>query len=161
MTAIIEAPKIQPIAGLTGLLCGAVAFGLVLVHFVAGPFAPQPDTAVSLGELASQAGKSALRDMFGMEQPGPKSRPWDIDRIIPVLAIILGILAGALALFAHVRHERRAIAVGAAVFGGMAIAMQVFASVFLMVLCTIVVLAFFAMIRGIFSDFFSFDFFGG
>lgn len=91
----------KPVAfGLSGLLLGGFALCLVLVHFVSGPFAPQQELGVTLGELTSDIFKSAARDMVGRAQPAPETIPWNIDRILrgakmagAVVAMLLGLAA--------------------------------------------------------------------
>ena len=63
MTETVPSIPPRPTAGLVGFLFGAAALILVLVHFWAGPFAPQQDAAVSIGEIAAEIRNSAVRGL--------------------------------------------------------------------------------------------------
>ena len=128
----------------TGFFLGAGALLLAVIQFWAGPFAPQPETAVSLGELSAEVGKSMLRSWVGIDPPPPEPLPWDIDRILQTVAAGLGALAIVLALVGFVRRENWRYAVGAAALGGSAILFQLF-------IWVVVVIAFVLIVGAIMS----------
>lgn len=131
---------------LLGFVLGGAALIFVLVHFVSGPFAPQPQTAVSLGELASGMVKSAARDMMGMQQPAPEALPWDIDRILRGAGMAVGGMAIMLGILGLVRGESPRLSTAAMVLGTGAIVVQMFFWALAMILCTLLLIAFVNMI---------------
>ena len=146
MTDTSPAPERHFNCALTGFVLGGVALIWVIFHFVSGPFAPQTDMSVTLGELASDAVKSAARDMIGLQQPAPETLPWDIDRVLRGAAIVAGGIAILLGVAGLTRHENNRMSVAAIVLGGGAIVAQAFIWALLLVLCALVVTAFLNMI---------------
>ena len=123
-------------------LGGAALLGAVVTLF-GGPFAPQADAAVSLGELAAQAGKAALRDMVGMDQPPRAPVAWDVDRILWVAMAALGALAVILAAISVVRHEPWRWAAAGATLGAGAVVFQYAVAVVAAMLIVLLVAAVF------------------
>ncbi len=142
--------------GTIGFFLGVAALILVVVSFTAGPFAPQQATGVTLGELASEIGKSALRETLGLEQPAPAARPWDIDRVLHVVGIVAGVIATMFAAWGFTRGESRRMATVAGMFGMSAVALQVFATALFAILGALVIIAIIGALQGVFSDIFSF-----
>ena len=142
MTDQIATPPLTSApAGMTGFALGGAALLLVLVVFVAGPFAPQHTVGVTLGEIAAEAGKATLRNWLGMEQPAPQTAAWTIDRTLWVAGIALGtvaVLSGALAL---IRRERRDLATWAIGLGIAALSIQFLASAMMIILGVLVLCA--------------------
>ncbi len=132
-----------------GFLMGAAALILVLVHFVAGPFAPQQGADVTLGELASGMAKAAARDLIGMEQPAPQTLPWDIDRVLRASVMGVGGLAVVCGIIGLVKHNNARLCSAAICLGAGAIFVQLFTWVLVLVLCALVLIAFFNMIGDI------------
>lgn len=130
--------------GASGLAAGALAIAIVMAIFTSGPFAPQPELGTSLGELAAETGKSALRDFLGLSQPDPVAQPWTIDRVLPLVAVALSVAAIVLAIASALRGERRALALCAGLLGGSAIVLHVFTTTVVMILCVLFVFAFVA-----------------
>ncbi|MEO1779006.1 MAG: hypothetical protein AAFU63_09455 [Pseudomonadota bacterium] len=128
-------------AGTLGFALGGAALLVVLVTFVAGPFAPQHSVGVSLGEIAAEAGKATLRNWIGVEQPTPQAAPWTIDRVLWVLGITLGIAGILCGGAAFVRREPRSIAAWATGLGIAAITVQFLTSALMIILGVIVVCA--------------------
>ena len=131
----------RPMVGLAGFALGGLALLVVMVHLLVGPFSPRPDAAVTLGEMASQVGKSALRDIFGLKQPGPKSQPWDIDRILKLVVVVcsvLGVILGAIALFLR---ERRLVGLWAIGLGIGAITIQILAWTVLVIAGVLIIIS--------------------
>ena len=118
----------------------------VIFHFVSGPFAPQAETSVTFGELASGMVKSAARDLAGMDQPTPDPVPWDVDRVLKAIATVAGGLAMMLGILGFARHESKRLSLAAITLGVGEITAQFFVAAFAMVLCALVLIAFFQMI---------------
>ena len=140
---MITPPAAPTRAGLVGFVLGGIALLLVLITFVAGPFAPQQTVGVTLGEIAAEAGKATLRNWIGMEQPAPQAAAWTIDRILWVAGILLGVIAILCGGAAYIRRESRAVAGWAAGLGVAAISLQFVSSALMiiigaMVLCALI-----------------------
>lgn len=135
-----QPPSPNPTAGLIGFAIGAAAVLLVLVQFWAGPFAPQESAGISIGEIAGEIRDSAARALAGEEQPAPEAAPWDIDRVLNLVAAILAGAAIVLGLFALVRRETWRPAAGAIALGVSAVTFQFFVWIILIVVGLIVVL---------------------
>lgn len=156
MSDLTEAPAPQtpgpsfpkPTSGLIGFAIGAAALLLVLVHFWAGPFAPQQDVGVSIGELAGEIRDSAARALSGEAQPAPSTASWDIDRILKLAAAILAGTAIVLGLFAFVRGETWRPATAAIALGATAMVFQVFVWVLVIFLCFVAAMMFLQMLGG-------------
>ena len=146
-----QSPSPNPTAGLIGFAIGAAAILLVLVHFWAGPFAPQPDVGVSIGELAGEIRDSAARALSGEAQPEPSAATWDIDRILRLVAAILAGTAIVLGLLAFVRRENWRPAAGAVGLGVSAMLFQVFVWFLVIVLCFIFAMLFIQVLGGMLS----------
>ena len=127
--------------GWIGFFTGAVALLTALIVFWAGPFAPQQTTGVSLGELAAEIGKSAMRSAAGLEQPKPVAPAKDIDDYLKVAVAVLGGIAIILATTGLIQHERARPAVAALALGGGAILFQFFTWMVLAVLGVILISA--------------------
>ena len=135
---------------MTGFLLGAAAFALVVVQFVAGPFAPQ-ETA-TLGEMAGAMARDAVRGFFGRtEDPAVAPRGWDIDRILLTAAMIAAVLGIVLGVAGLIRHEARRAVSAAIAMGAAAVTAQFFATTLLMVVGAVLILGLFAMIGDIFG----------
>ena len=120
--------------GLAAVILGGVALIASVVHFFGGPFAPQDPVGVSLGKIAADAGKSALRGLLGRDQPTAAPLSWDIDRVIWLVVAAAGALAVVLSVVALIRHEPRRVVIGGAGLGVGAIVFQFAAHVGLAVL---------------------------
>lgn len=103
---------------------GAVGLGIAVVHFFAGPFAPQQHIDVSLGEIAAKIAKSATREFLNQPQPAPVPKVWDIDAVLRVAAAVASVFAIVLAAVAYVLKEKRRVATAAAALGLTALAFQ-------------------------------------
>ena len=146
---------------MTGFLLGALALLVVIVQFVAGPFAPQENVGSSLGEFAGQMARDAVsRFVNGNDGATTVARPWDIDRITLTLAMVAAVLGVVLGVIGLIRHEAPR-AVGAAfAIGALAIVFQFFATTLMMVLGVLMILGLFAMLGQMFGDI-GFGGFGG
>lgn len=113
-----------PTLGWIAFIAGAVALLLVLVQFYAGPFAPQQDAATSIGEIAAEIRQSAMRAMAGEPQPAPVTVPWDIDRVMALVAAVLAGGAIVIGLAGLLRGEMRRPASAAIGLGVAAVTFQ-------------------------------------
>ena len=142
--------------GLAGFALGATALLAALLVFWAGPFAPQQTAGVSLGELAGEIGKSALRSVAGIEQPAPKPVARTIDDYLEMAVAALGALAIILAATGAIRREdTRTVIVGASL-GAAAIAFQ-FLTWLVLVIAGVLIIS---VLLGSFGGFFT-GLFGG
>ena len=109
----------------TGIAIGSVALLLVLVHFWAGPFSPQPTLESSVAERAV-----AIRDATVAALKGEDVKKYalpaemDIDRALDISGAVLGGLAVILGVLGFAKKESARVAGGAAVLGAGAIAFQ-------------------------------------
>jgi len=143
------AKTVRPIAGNFGFLVGACALILVMVNFWAGPFAPQQDASVSIGEIAADIRQAAKRALSGEAQPDPVSAPWDIDRVLGAVAATLAGLAVILGLAGFVRRETWRPAAAAMTLGVSAVVFQLFTWMVLVVVGCIILYAIIQNIDGI------------
>ena len=114
----------RPVAGNIGFALGAIALLLVLTVFWAGPFAPQQDVTVTIGEATADIAKAAARKFVGMSQPEATPTPWNIDRALKLVAALLAGMAIVLGLTSFIRRETWRPAAGAVALGIGAIAFQ-------------------------------------
>ena len=136
----VATPKLA-IFGWIGFVTGAVALLMALVVFWAGPFAPQQSAGVSLGELAAEIGKSAMRSAAGLEQPKPVAQARNLDDYLKIAVAVLGGIAIILAAAGLIQHERARPAIAALALGGGAILFQFFTWMVLAVLGVILISA--------------------
>ncbi len=131
-------PKIR--FGLIGIGVGALGLLLALVHFWAGPFAPQPTLETTVAEAAVEIRDATIRALRGEEPPAKKRAGWDLDKSIQVATAVLGGLAVILAVFGLVKHEPKRQISGAAALGISAIAFQ-FLGWFALALIVVILIA--------------------
>ena len=110
--------------GLWGIGVGAFALLLVLFHFYAGPLSPTPTLEQSVAEKAVAIRDATVAALKGEEVKAAKSREMNLDRALEVGAAVLGGLAVILGVIAFARHESVRAAVGGPVLGAGAIAFQ-------------------------------------
>ncbi len=137
----VTTPTAPTRAGFIGFALGGAALLLVLITFVAGPFAPQQSVGVSLGDIAAEAGKATLRNWLGMEQPAAEAPAWTIDRILRVVSISLAVFAVLCGAFGYFRRERRDIAAWAVGLGSSAMILQFFSSALMIILGVVIICA--------------------
>lgn len=134
-------PQPNSILGIISFAMGSLAVLLVLVHFWAGPFAPQERASVTIGEIAADIRQSALRKLKGESQPKPVAEPWDIDRVLKLVAAVLAGLAVVAGAASLVRRESWRPAVAGAALGVSAITFQFFAWAILIAVGAIIISA--------------------
>ena len=109
----------------TGILVGAIAFLLVLVHFWAGPFSPQPALEQTVAEKAVAIRNATIAALKGekVEKKVERSEI-DIDNALDIAGAVMGGIAIILGVLGYARKEPLRVAGGAAVLGAGAIAFQ-------------------------------------
>lgn len=111
--------------GMFGIAVGGIALIFALVHFWAGPFAPQPTIETTVAEKAASIRAAAIGALKG-EEPVKETfvREWDADTWADVATAVLGGVAMILGVLAFAKHESTRVAGGAAALGVSAIAFQ-------------------------------------
>lgn len=108
-----------------GIGLGGAALLLALIHFYAGPFAPQPSIERTVAETAVAIRDATVAAMRGEEiVESTSSRDYDLDRILQITAAVLGGCAVILGVIGFARGEPGRAAGGAAALGAGAIAFQ-------------------------------------
>ena len=111
--------------GFMGIALGAIALIMVLVHFWAGPFSPQPSLEKTVAEKAVAIRDATVAALKGKEIEDSSSRsPMTLDKAIGMAGAVLGGLAIILGVIGFARKEPLRVAGGAAVLGASAIAFQ-------------------------------------
>lgn len=133
-------PRPAPFS-LWALALGALALAAAMVALYAGPFGAQQSVGVSLGEMAGEVARSAMRDVLGREQPTPEVQAMTIDRWIAITVAVASVLALVLAVIGLARHEPGRM-VGAAIgVSAAALAFQFFAWLALVILGAMIIVA--------------------
>lgn len=108
-----------------GLIIGAIALMLGLLHFSLGPFSTyppsqdfEPEQTFSLGSLSIGIGAA--------EEVESTGNTTNVDRVIEVIVILFGGVAVILGVFGYAQKDPIRIAGGAAFLGATAIALQLF-----------------------------------
>jgi len=118
--------NMQTKIGYLGLVFGAIALLLALVHFWAGPFSPQPTLETVIADKASAIRETTLKALKGEEYSEVVKRSWNADKTIELTVAILSGLAIILGLLAFIKKAPKRLAGGAAVLGIGAIGFQMF-----------------------------------
>lgn len=150
MTADVQ--KISPYCGWSGFVIGAIAFVLAVAILWSGPFAPQQSAGVSLGELAVEIGKSAIRKSSGMAQPAPEPVVRNIDDYLKIGIGVLGAAALILGALGLIRHEPKRPAIAAISFGGGTILLQLFVMAIFAIAGAIVIGLTMISLQSVFGD---------
>jgi len=107
--------------GSLGLLLGAVALLMGLIHYSMGPFsAPAPSIEKVIAEKIIAVKKGIVAGLKGEEPQtnATANKPADIDKIIDNTGIVLAVVALFCAFIAGMRKEHRWGVYGALCFGG-------------------------------------------
>ncbi len=91
--------------GYYGIAAGAAALLLAVVHFWAGPFAPQPSLETIVAESAVEIRDATVRALRGETVQEKKTVEWDIDKSIQVGVALCAGLAIVLSVVGFVRRE--------------------------------------------------------
>jgi hypothetical protein len=109
--------------GFSAMVLGAAALVMVVLHFWAGPLAPQKSVERTIAEIAVNISREVARVV--RDKPAvTKPRVWNIDDTIRLAGAALAVLALILAAVGFVRREDFRPAVMGASLGGAAIAFQ-------------------------------------
>ncbi len=110
---------------LGGMLLGAAALLLAVVHFWAGPFSPQPSLERTVAETAVAIRDATVAAMRGEEIEDQRvSAKYDLDKKLEILAAVLGGCAIIAGVVAFAMGEPTRAAAGAAILGAGAIAFK-------------------------------------
>ncbi|WP_415884867.1 hypothetical protein ACMXYO_09320 [Neptuniibacter sp. QD37_6] len=127
--------------GMLGIVVGALALLLALVHFWAGPFSAQPTLETVVAQKAASIRSAALDALTGKEPVNESAVVhWNADKISDVVTAVLGGLAVIFAVLSLVQKEPSRVAGGAAVLGISAIAFQ-FIAMYAMALLVVLLIA--------------------
>ena len=118
--------KTVPRISLGGIAVGGIALLVAVVHFWAGPFAPQKSVERTVAETAVAIRDATVAALKGEEiqDRAPDSNSFDIDRTLMLSASVLGGIALILAVVGFAMGEPARAAGGAAILGAGAIAFQ-------------------------------------
>ena len=118
--------KTVPRISLGGIAIGGIALLVAVVHFWAGPFAPQKSVERTVAETAVAIRDATVAALKGEEiqDRAPDSNSFDIDRTLMLSASVLGGIALILAVVGFAMGEPARAAGGAAILGAGAIAFQ-------------------------------------
>jgi len=111
--------------GFIGIVVGAAALLLVLVHFWAGPFSPQPTLESTVAEKAVAIRDATVAALKGEEvkEYAPPTE-MNLDKALDISGSVLGGAAIILGVLGFAKKESVRVAGGAAVLGTGAIAFQ-------------------------------------
>lgn len=115
----------RAIISFTGIAIGSLALLLVLVHFWAGPFSPQPSLEQVVAEKAVAIRDATIFALRGenIEQSSSRTE-MSLDKILNIMAAVLGGIAIILGILGYAKKESIRVAGGAAILGAGAIAFQ-------------------------------------
>ncbi len=133
-------PKPRPTASFFGVILGACALLIVMIHFWIGPFTPQQDISVSIGEIAGEIRQAATRALTGAAQPEPQVNPWNIDDTLKLIGTLLAGSAVVLGIIGYIRHEAKRPIIGALALGIGAILFQMITWAILLVVGVILLI---------------------
>lgn len=133
-----------------GIVFGAIALLLAVVHFWAGPFSgadPLEQTVATRIEGVRDAAIAALRGEEHRNDPGMLAGI-DLDRTARIAAAVMAALAIVLAVVGFARGETRRAAGGALLLGGIALTFQYFVAALAFMFLAIVVSALITQLDG-------------
>lgn len=115
----------KTILGWVGIAFGSIALIVALVHFYAGPFAPQPTLEQAVAEKAVAIKKATIAALKGeVVEAEKRSTRFNADRIIEIAIAVIAGFAIIFAAISFAKKESYRIAIGAAGLGAAAIAFQ-------------------------------------
>ncbi|CAM4044937.1 hypothetical protein [Serratia silvae] len=138
------------IFGWSGIALGGLALLLAIVHFYAGPFAPQQTLESLVAGKAVAIKESLLASLAGHKIPEKVSRPhYDVDRILKIVTAILAVGAVILGTIAGVCKENPRAVSAAVMLGIGTLAFQIALFAFGVVMAAILVFLVLLLILGI------------
>ena len=96
--------------GYIGLALGGAALLLAVVHFWAGPFAPQASIGTEIADKAAAIRDSTLAALKGEAYGQEAASPWNADRFTQIIVAVAGGLAVILGVLAFVQNAPRRLA---------------------------------------------------
>ena len=124
-----EAARPNPprIWGLLGTIVGALALAAALLHFFAGPFAPQPQVEDQVADLTVRIGKAIADRVRGKDSAAETvaAPARDVDDYMELGVVTAGLAAVFLGLIAFIRREDARPTAVAVLLGGGALAFQI------------------------------------
>ncbi len=118
----------QPVVGMIGIILGAAALLLAIVHFWGGPFTEQPSLETTVAQKAVAIRDATIAALKGEDTtPAPiadTSSRWDLDRVSRVATGVMAGLAIILAVVSLALHEPLRVAAGGVILGSAALAFQ-------------------------------------
>lgn len=144
------------IFGWSGIALGGLALLLAMVHFYAGPFAPQQTLESLVAGKAAAIKESLLAALTGLQIPEKVSRPhYDVDRILKIVIAVLAVGAVFLGVIARVYKENQRVVSGALMLGIGTLAFQVAMFVFVLIAAIFLITVVFPMIVETVTDWLS------
>ncbi len=110
--------------GYYGIAAGAASLLLAVVHFWAGPFAPQPSLETTVAQSAVEIRDATVRALRGETAQEKKIAEWDVDKTIQVVVAVCAGLAIILSVIGFVRREPKRRVFAGAMLGVGAITFQ-------------------------------------
>lgn len=126
--------------GFIGITVGSIALLLALIHFWAGPFAPQPTLETTVAEKAASIKNATIKALKGEEYRETYKPKWDADKVTNIATAVLGGLAFILSVLAFAKQEPIRVAAGGAALGVSAVAFQ-FIAIYAMALLVVLLVA--------------------
>lgn len=140
----------QNIFGWSGIALGGLALLLAMVHFYAGPFAPQQTLESLVAGKAMAIKESLLASLAGHQIPEKVSRPhYDVDRILKIVTAVLAVGAVVLGAIAGACKENPRAVSAAVMLGIGTLAFQIAMFAFGVVMAIFLVLLVLSLIFGV------------
>lgn len=140
----------QNIFGWSGIALGGLALLLAMVHFYAGPFAPQQTLESLVAGKAVAIKESLLASLAGHQIPEKVSRPhYDVDRILKIVTAVLAVGAVVLGAIARACKENPRAVSAAVMLGIGTLAFQIAMFAFGVVMAIFLVLLVLSLIFGV------------
>lgn len=122
-----------------GIALGGIALLLALVHFWAGPFAPQPTLESFVADKVTDIRDATIAAANGERSQSSFSNNRDLDDYTRIATAVMGGLALILAIIGLANKEPRRSAMGAAALGISAIVFQ-FVAMYAMALLVVLII---------------------
>ncbi|OKP26245.1 hypothetical protein [Serratia fonticola] len=140
----------QNIFGWSGIALGGLALLLAMVHFYAGPFAPQQTLESLVAGKAVAIKESLLASLAGHQIPEKVSRPhYDVDRILKIVTAVLAVGAVVLGAIARACKENPRAVSAAVMLGIGTLAFQIAMFAFGVVMAIFLIFLVLSLIFGV------------
>ncbi|RDL19428.1 hypothetical protein [Serratia fonticola] len=139
----------QNIFGWSGIALGGLALLLAMVHFYAGPFAPQQTLESLVAGKAVAIKESLLASLAGQQIPEKVSRPhYDVDRILKIVTAVLAVGAVILGAIAAVCKDNSRAVSAAVLLGIGTLAFQIAMFAFGVIMTILLIVLVLSLISG-------------